>query len=128
MPSTLARPVERPLARLLWTTLQRDEPHRFQLVLGPRRVGKTTALYQTVRHLVDSEVDPRRIRWLRLGHSLLLQENLGDLVHTVVTTARASADQPSVRLDRGYLEGQSDQLAIWSLGRQRYVAQHVCDL
>lgn len=94
VPRTLARPVDRPLARLLWTTLQRDEPHRFQVVLGPRRVGKTTALYQTVRHLIDAGVDPRRIWWLRLDHPLLLQENLGDLVRTVITTAGASADQP----------------------------------
>ncbi len=42
--STLARPIERPLAKLLWQRLTNDEPHRFQLVLGPRRVGKTTAL------------------------------------------------------------------------------------
>lgn len=52
VPASLARDVERPLAQLLWRRLQDDEPHRFQIVLGPRRVGKTTALYQTVRHLI----------------------------------------------------------------------------
>jgi hypothetical protein len=61
VPATLARDVERPLAQQLWQTLARDDPHRFQLVLGPRRVGKTTALYQTVRHLIDADVDPTRI-------------------------------------------------------------------
>lgn len=92
--ATLARPIERSLAKLLWQTLFHDEPHRFQLVLGPRRVGKTTALYQTVRRLIDAGVAPARIWWLRLDHPLLLQENLEDLVRAVVDASRASADHP----------------------------------
>lgn len=92
--ATLARPIERPLAKLLWQRLTNDEPHRFQLVLGPRRVGKTTALYQTVRHLIDAGVGPSRIWWLRLDHPLLLQENLGDLVRAVLDGSNASADEP----------------------------------
>lgn len=94
VPSTLARPIERPLATLLWQRLFDDEPHRFQLVLGPRRVGKTTALYQTVRHLIDAGTAPARIWWLRLDHPLLLQENLGDLVRAVLDTSHATASEP----------------------------------
>ena len=94
VPTTLARDVERPLARQLWESLHRDDPHRFQLVLGPRRVGKTTALYQTVRHLITAGVDPSRIWWLRLDHPLLLQENLGDLVRAVLSASGASTEQP----------------------------------
>lgn len=95
VPSTLARQVERPLAKQLWEPLFRDSPHRFQLVLGPLRVGKTTALYQTVRHLLGADVDPTRIWWLRLDHPLLLQENLGDLVRAVITTSRATPERPA---------------------------------
>ena len=94
VPTTLARPIERPLAQQLWRPLHRDDPHRFQLVLGPRRVGKTTALYQTVRHLMQAGVAPTRIWWLRLDHPLLLQENLGDLVRAVLATSEASTDAP----------------------------------
>lgn len=94
VPATLARTIERPLAKLLWQRLRDDDPHRFQLVLGPRRVGKTTALYQTVRHLIADGVAPPRIWWLRLDHPLLLQENLGDLVRAVLNTSHASADAP----------------------------------
>ena len=93
--SHLPRRVERPLAKLLWERLFHDEPHRFQLVLGPRRVGKTTALYQTVRHLIDAGADPKRIWWLRLDHPLLLQENLGDLVRAVMGTSGATAERPA---------------------------------
>lgn len=94
VPATLARTVERSLAKQLWQRLQYDEPHRFQLVLGPRRVGKTTALYQTVRHLLDVEVEPARIWWMRLDHPLLLQESLGDLVRAVLNVSGASRERP----------------------------------
>lgn len=96
VPETLARPVERPLAKQLWHHLLRDEPHRFHLVLGPRRVGKTTALYQTVRHLLqDASIPASRIWWMRLDHPLLLQENLGELVQAVIRRTGATADQPA---------------------------------
>ncbi|HEX9890072.1 MAG TPA: AAA family ATPase, partial [Nitriliruptorales bacterium] len=95
VPATLARPIERPLATLLWKRLRDDDPHRFQLVLGPRRVGKTTALYQTVRHLIAVGIDPGRIWWLRLDHPLLLQESLDDLVRAVLATCRATPEQPA---------------------------------
>lgn len=94
VPDTLARAVERPLAKQLWQRLRDDEPHRFQLVLGPRRVGKTTALYQTVRHLLDSGIDRSRIWWLRLDHPVLLQESLGDLVRAVLSASSATLGQP----------------------------------
>jgi predicted AAA+ superfamily ATPase len=94
VPTTLAREVERPLAKQLWEPLYRADRHRFQLVLGPRRVGKTTALYQTVRHLIDAGIDPARIWWLRLDHPLLLQENLGELVRAVLAASDASLERP----------------------------------
>ena len=94
VPDALARPVERTLAKLLWRRLRDDEPHRFQLVLGPRRVGKTTALYQTVRHLISDGTDPTRIWWLRLDHPLLLQEQLGDLVRAVIESSGATDASP----------------------------------
>lgn len=94
VPATLARPIERPLAKQLWQRLHHDDPHRFQLVLGPRRVGKTTALYQTVRRLIETGIEPSRIWWLRLDHPLLLQESLGDLVRAVLAESDATPSAP----------------------------------
>ena len=65
VPAALAPAVERPLARCLWQRLQTDHPRRYQLVLGPRRVGKTTCMYQAVRHLRAAGVPARRLWWLR---------------------------------------------------------------
>ena len=94
VPEPLAPLVERPLARLLWQRLLDNEPPRYQLILGPRRVGKTTVLYQTVARLLDNGVDSSRIWWFRLDHPILLRENLGDLVHLAVESSGATTDRP----------------------------------
>ena len=94
VPPSLAPPVERPLAQLLWQRLLRDDPLRYQLVLGPRRVGKTTVLYQTVRHLLE-RVEPQRVWWLRMDHPLLLQMPLGELVRAILDASAATTDCPS---------------------------------
>ena len=95
VPRPLARRTERALGRGLWRELLADSPRRFQLVLGPRRVGKTTALYQTVRHLIDdAALVPSRIWWLRLDHPVLLRHELGDIVRTLVERTEANESAP----------------------------------
>ena len=91
VPVSWAPPVARPLTALLTRCLQTAELRRFQLVLGPRRVGKTTCLYQTVRQLLRAGVAPRRILWLRLDHPLLMQLDLGLLLGIV----RDGVDDPN---------------------------------
>jgi len=95
VPRFLAPPVERPLAQALWRSVLRAGPRRFTLILGARRVGKTTVMYQTVRHLLDGGLDPDRVWWLRLDHPVLLREDLGRLVRLVIDTAGATAANPA---------------------------------
>ena len=83
MPETLAHQAERPLAKVLRRLLD-GAPRRFHLILGPRQVGKTTVLYQTVRHLLDQGVAPGRIWWFRMDHPLLSRHSLGNLVKTAL--------------------------------------------
>jgi len=80
VPETLAPPVPRSLAKSLWKRLKHNEPSRFQVVLGPRRVGKSTAMYQTVQRLLDDGVGVQRLVWLRMDHPLLMQLDLGALL------------------------------------------------
>ena len=94
VPAVLAPPVERPLAQGLWRSVQREDIRRFSLVVGARRVGKTTVMYQTVRHLLREGVDPQNVIWLRLDHPVLLREDLGTLVRLVLDTAGARVDSP----------------------------------
>ena len=79
VPTALAPPVSRPLAQVLWRKLLDDQPRRFQVILGPRRVGKTTVLYQTVQQLLRRGIAPRQIWWWRLDHPALASANLGEL-------------------------------------------------
>lgn len=95
VPPVLAPPVERPLAAALWQRVKRDQPRRFALVLGARRVGKTTAMYQTVRHLIAVGVDPGRLWWLRLDHPVLLRLPLDKLVRLVLERSGARPDEPA---------------------------------
>ena len=94
VPSSLAPPTERPLASTLWQRLIRDDPRRYQLILGPRRVGKTTVLYQTVRHLLHNGMNPRYIWWLRMDHPLLMQFDLGSLIRYAAGVLDADQEAP----------------------------------
>jgi hypothetical protein len=95
VPDALAYQVERPLADSLWGRLVCGEPRRFQLVLGPRRVGKTTCLYQTVRRLLREGVVPARLWWLRLDHPLFMQVPLDVLVRFTVELSKATPAEPA---------------------------------
>lgn len=88
-------PVRRPLAKLLWRRLVNNEPRRFQVVLGPRRVGKTTSLYQTVQALIDDGVSAQRLWWLRLDHPLLMTFKLDVLLRIIVDVSKASETEPA---------------------------------
>lgn len=94
VPEVLAPSVERPLARCLTHRVSIDTPHRFQLVLGPRRVGKTTAMYQMVRNLLASGVPARRLWWLRMDHPLLMEMPLGPLVRSLLGAPGRSPEEP----------------------------------
>ena len=94
VPDALAPPTERSLARVLWKRLIHNEHRRHQVILGPRRVGKTTVMYQTVRRLIDNHIAPSRICWLRMDHPLLLPTRLGDLVRVVLNTWGATEENP----------------------------------
>jgi predicted AAA+ superfamily ATPase len=98
VPGVLAPEVERALARRLWAQVLADDPRRFHLILGPRRVGKTTAMYQTVRHLIDAGSPPERLWWLRMDHPVLLRESLGELVRHVIEISDAGPGREVVLL------------------------------
>lgn len=98
VPGVLAPPVERALTRKLWAQVLADDPRRFHLILGPRRVGKTTAMYQTVRHLIQTGMSPERLWWLRMDHPVLLRESLGDLVRHVIEISGARPGHEAVLL------------------------------
>ena len=95
VPTALAPSTERPLARLLWRRMLADGLLRWHVIVGPRRVGKTTVLYQTVARLLGAGIEPGRIWWLRLDHPLLMDATLGDLVRSVIASVpEVSPERP----------------------------------
>ena len=108
VPASWAPPVERPLPALLSDRLLASEPERFQLVLGPRRVGKTTSLYQTVRRLLAAGIAPNRIRWMRLDHPLLMRFDLGALLRPVRNLVTSPNEPVFVFLDELTYAGDWD--------------------
>ncbi len=100
VPVELTPPYHRPLAEMLWKRLLNDRPRRHHLILGPRRAGKTTVLYQTVSRLISEGVEPGRIFRLQVDHPYLLGEDLGNLVEFCIMTCAASTERPTfVMLD-----------------------------
>ena len=93
VPATLAPSTERPLARVLWTRMLDDGLLRWNVILGPRRVGKTTVLYQTVARLLGAGIERHRIWWLRLDHPLFMDVPLGEIVQSMIAFARSSGAQ-----------------------------------
>ncbi|MCA9294691.1 MAG: ATP-binding protein [Phycisphaerales bacterium] len=93
VPEALARPTKRHLAQCLWQVLV-ESPLRFQLVLGPRRVGKTVALYQTAQQIIDSGVSPKRVWFMRMDHPLLHHYPLGSWAKALVRRENATAESP----------------------------------
>jgi uncharacterized protein len=94
VPDAWAKRVERPLTKLLAGRMKADEPRRFQLILGSRRVGKTTSMYQVVKRLLAEGIDPKRLWWLRLDHPLLMDLPLGGLVTHATHDGKASPESP----------------------------------
>lgn len=84
VPATLAPPTERPLARVLWRSMLADGLLRWHVILGPRRVGKTTVLYQTVARLLAAGIERHRVWWLRLDHPLFMDVPLGEVVQSMI--------------------------------------------
>ena len=85
---------ERPLASALWRRLLSDASRCHHLVLGPRRVGKSTVLHQTAQKLIDAGVDPRRVWLARMDHPHLAVEDFGEVARWITKRAGATHEQP----------------------------------
>jgi uncharacterized protein len=95
VPLELAPTTYRPLADVLWRVVADKQARRHQIILGPRRVGKTTVMYQTVQQLLSHGVPVERLWWLRLDHPLLLNWSLGKVVAEIVNLTKATHHSPA---------------------------------
>lgn len=94
VPTGFAPDTERNLAEMLWRRLIQSEPRRHQVILGPRRSGKTTVLYQTVRRLLAHGVPQRDVVWIRMDHPVLMDIDLGTLARHLLSARSVTEDRP----------------------------------
>ncbi len=88
VPESLCWPKRRALAEGLWRSLARGA-NRFQLILGPRRVGKTVTLYQTTQSLLSNGVRPLRVWHMNMQSPLLMHFDLGTWIQTILRSYRS---------------------------------------
>lgn len=93
VPESLAFQVRRPLSDKLWNNLL-GPAHRYQVVLGPRRVGKTVGMHQTIQALIDHGVKPDRLWFLKMDHPLLMDFELNGWVASLVLNYRPTDEEP----------------------------------
>ncbi len=101
--------------------------HRLALLInGPRRVGKTTLIYQLIQELIRREIDPRRIMFFSLDDPLIQQlppneqgaffDQILKEWATVAGTPLRSAPQPLYC----FLD-EVQRLPRWELYLKRYI-------
>lgn len=95
VPAKLAPSTERTLATCLYQWLKHTDSRHIQIILGPRRVGKTVVLHQIVRNLLADGVDPSRIFFLRLDNIEFKNISLGGLARYVWQASGASQERPA---------------------------------
>lgn len=98
VPARLAPDTERTIANSLYQWLKHADSRHIQIILGPRRVGKTVVLHQVVRKLLADGVDPSRIFFLRLDDIEFKNISLGKLARYVWQASGASEERPAYLL------------------------------
>ena len=63
-------------------------------MLGPRRVGKTVGMHQTIQALIDAGVSPERLWFLRMDHPLLMDYQLDGWASALVQGYGGTAEDP----------------------------------
>lgn len=111
IPPEFAPANERYLVQNLYQWLREKRSRHIQVILGPRRVGKTAALFQTVRNLLADNVHPSRVFFLRLDDPDLQTDTLGNLARYIIQVSGATTSEPTyLMLDEVVL---MDQWAQW---------------
>lgn len=95
IPPEFAPDNERYLAQNLYQWLQQNKSRHIQVILGPRRVGKTVVLYQIIRTLLADGKHPSRVFFLQLDDPDFKTTTLGNLVRYVIQVSGATATEPT---------------------------------
>ena len=90
----------------LSSVIQALDERRIQIIMGPRRVGKSTLMQQSIGHLLKSGVDPKRILFFSCDDPTIFsgQTTIGDVIESYLSdilheAATALTDRVYVFID-----------------------------
>lgn len=85
----------RSLGRYLPGRLLAPRFRRYQVILGPRRVGKTTAMQQALQSLLERGISAKRVMWVSLDHPPFMDVELGDFIRAAAGSAEVTVEHPA---------------------------------
>ena len=94
VPKVWTRPRRRTIATLLPQALQRGSSNRYHMVIGPRRVGKSVALFQALEQLLEDGIARERLWRIDLMNPFLMRVPLGELLNLLLRRQPATPDRP----------------------------------
>lgn len=99
---------------LFFPLVQEIAGRRAVVLMGPRRVGKTVMLWQTIQRVIEKGGDPTQIVYLPLDTPLLQGQPLDALVNLFLETSKfTTLDHCTVIFDEiQYLENWSNHLKV----------------
>lgn len=98
--------------RVFELILQRD-PRRALVLMGPRRVGKTVLLYQSIGQLIRTQVQASKVLYVSLDNPLFRLSALEEIMLWGFESSGSSLDQTYVFFDEiQYLENWEQQLKV----------------
>lgn len=86
---------ERSAAKELWKWIEEKESTRALLLTGPRQVGKTTLILQTIRRLLETGVNPDRIVYATFDHPILKLAGADGLIKIWTELFPTNSNEPT---------------------------------
>jgi len=78
--------------KLLFPLVKQSKPKRALILMGPRRVGKTVLLHQSIQELIDQGTDPKNICYLQIDAPILSGLHLEELVNLYLAVFKKSKE------------------------------------
>lgn len=121
VPSQLLQKYQRNLYRSLLLNLPYEEYNRILSILGPRRTGKTTLLYQLISYLLIKKIDPKRILFLSISDPVFAEnQDFLERCITLYTEVVLKETLSKLREPVYFFLDEIQYLKNWELWIKRY--------
>ncbi len=89
VPDSLTRPVKRFAYYEALQSFEHATIRRHVILSGPRRVGKSTIMYQTIEHLLSASIPARNILYVSFDHPMLKMSEMDHILRVFVNNIAA---------------------------------------